>query len=346
MRIVFRVEGSPQIGLGHVMRCMALAQSLTDKQHDVFSIMSKQSQLFCQSRADWPGQIIPLDILEHRNEAEYVKQQVIDLAADWLFLDGYQFDQTYRQYLCSEHYQFAIFDDINNTGNLFADLVINGADNAQQLDYQTTAAQAELAIGSDYQVLRQEFLNLSDRQWPRRKTLTLVFGGSDTYNMTLLTLQALAKKHAAVVIPIIVITGAAYTKLNELNEFLSTSDLNITHLHDCQNMASVLANSRLAVSAAGGSQFELLACATPAILLVVADNQKLASQQVVKQGWCQVLINQQTTAEQLVNHCLALWQQPKLLESMHQKALQQPVKDGAQAIVCLMTRLSHLEKNR
>jgi UDP-2,4-diacetamido-2,4,6-trideoxy-beta-L-altropyranose hydrolase len=337
MRVVFRVECEPNIGLGHIMRCMALAQGLTRLGHQVIFIMSSVSQQFCQNRTDWLGQIIPLETVVSIDEANSIKQQCVLLEADWLILDGYQFDQDYRQTLHSDHYKFAIFDDMNNSGNLFADLVINGAHNALQLNYQTTAPYGHLAVGKGYQVLRQEFLQVTDKSWSGRKHLTLMFGGSDPYNMTLLVLQSLAKSKASM--PLVVITGAAYSSLNELKRFLSTCDLDITHHHDCQNMASVLVNSRLALSAAGGSQFELLACATPAILVVVADNQKFASQQAALQGWCLVHNNENLSADELVNNCLDLWQQADSLHNMHQKALQQTIPDGAKNIAELMLKL-------
>jgi UDP-2,4-diacetamido-2,4,6-trideoxy-beta-L-altropyranose hydrolase len=122
-----------------------------------------------------------------------------------------------------------------------------------------------------------------------------------------------------------------------LAELIKISGLDITHLHDCQNMAAVLLNTKLALSAAGGSQFELLACATPSILVVVAENQKLASQGAASQGWCQVVNSDDLSSDEWVKQCLSLWQQPELLRSMHTKALQFPVVDGAKKIVELMS---------
>ena len=46
MRVVFRVEGEPNIGLGHVMRCMALAQSLVKSGHVVFFLCRHVHNIF------------------------------------------------------------------------------------------------------------------------------------------------------------------------------------------------------------------------------------------------------------------------------------------------------------
>ncbi|MCF2948133.1 UDP-2,4-diacetamido-2,4,6-trideoxy-beta-L-altropyranose hydrolase [Paraglaciecola aquimarina] len=349
MRIVFRVEGNLKIGLGHMMRCLALAQGLTREGHQVKFITSQASQEFCQKRNDWVGKCILIEDMPLKQEAQWLKAQCENLAADWLILDGYQFDQTYRQILSANRFKFAVFDDLNDSGQLHADLVINGANNAQQLNYLKSEPKAKLAIGSAYQVLRQEFLDLDRENWSQRKTLTLMFGGSDTYNLTLPVLQNLIQSNLT--LPIVVVTGAAYSQLNKLSEVIQDAQQDISHIHDCQNMAEILLDTKLAVSAAGGSQFELLACATPAILVVVAKNQITATQHALTQAWCQVINNQvnndheltdqeitdqELTEQQISEQVISLWQQTELLHTMHSKALELPVPDGAKNIVNLM----------
>jgi UDP-2,4-diacetamido-2,4,6-trideoxy-beta-L-altropyranose hydrolase len=130
-----------------------------------------------------------------------------------------------------------------------------------------------------------------------------------------------------------------------LAEVIKSSGLDITHLHDCQSMAEELVNTKLALSAAGGSQFELLACATPSILVVVAENQTLASQDAATQGWCQVVNSDATSTDEWVTQGLSLWQQPERLLGMHQKALLYAVVDGAKNIVELMSEPKKTSEN-
>jgi len=335
MRVAFRVEGDPEIGLGHVMRCLALAQRLVAIGHEVFFFMSQRSEYFCRNRADWVGEILGITNSDKQLEPDWLVKQCTELKIHWLVLDGYQFDQNYRHTLQSDTFKLAVFDDMNNSGALYADLVINGAPNAAMHNYQLTAQNALLAIGQDYQVLRQEFLQSINNEWEKRKNLTLMFGGSDPKKLTFSVLQSLQKLSST--IPITVITGAAYDGLQDLVDLIKISALDITHLHDCQNMASVLVNTKLALSAAGGSQFELLACAVPSILVVVAGNQKNASQEAASQGWCKVFNGDDLNADELAMQCISLLQQPELLGLMHQKALQFPVVDGAKNIVELMS---------
>lgn len=335
MRVVFRVDCCPRMGMGHVMRCLAMAQGLAESGHQVFFFMTEDSLQFCRKRTDWVGEILTLPHLDKVLEPEWLVEQCVKLHADWLVLDGYHFEQTYRNGLKSHKFKLAVFDDINNSGALYADLVINGAPNAVLLDYATTAPRALLAIGQEYQVLRQEFLQANKNAWSERENLTLIFGGSDPKNLTIGLLKALSKHKPTM--PITVITGAAYHALPELQNVISNSDLEINHLHDCQNMAKVLENTRLAISAAGGSQFELRACAVPTILVVVADNQMLAIKDAANQGWCKLAESHDLNAEKLTEQALSLWQKAEDLLVMHKMALLAPVIDGAKNIVQLMS---------
>jgi UDP-2,4-diacetamido-2,4,6-trideoxy-beta-L-altropyranose hydrolase len=336
VKVLFRVEGNHAIGLGHIMRCLALAQSLVAQRHEVIFAISERSLPLCQSRVVILGKVVTLPNSCSDSEAQWLTKQCEDLAVDWLVLDGYEFQQDYRFALRSAVFKLAVFDDINDSGALYADLVINGAPNAELINYQQTAANAVLAVGEYYRILRPEFLQLADKSWSGRNCMTLMFGGSDPLNLTLSLLNLLEK--SALSMPIVVITGAAYGHLANLEKWLTTSTLAIQHLHDCQNMAEVLSKTCLAVSAAGGAQFELLACATPAILLVTAKNQLFASQQAAQQGWCEVINLEQTSITALAEQCINLWQQPQKLQHMHQQALTLTTHDGAKHIVELMAQ--------
>jgi spore coat polysaccharide biosynthesis predicted glycosyltransferase SpsG len=134
-----------------------------------------------------------------------------------------------------------------------------------------------------------------------------------------------------------VLTGAAYPHLLALNTFIKNSNLAIDHQHDCQDVAQLMGTARLAVSAAGASQFELLCCATPAVLVVLAENQQFASQQAKQQGWCKVIDYQQDDSDLGLNHILqsahSLWGQPQVLNDMHDQARLLATQSGIEHII-------------
>ncbi|MFT6898245.1 MAG: UDP-2,4-diacetamido-2,4,6-trideoxy-beta-L-altropyranose hydrolase [Paraglaciecola sp.] len=350
--IVFRVDASPIIGLGHLMRCLALSQGLGENDVEVVFVVNETTLAYCCSRHDWFGEVMVIPQMTMVDECNWLNKKCAALQADWLILDGYSFDYEYRRNVSNISASLAIFDDGNLCSVAKPDprvqLVINWATQAEQLPYREVVPNASLCVGDNFRVLRQEFLKKNNTPWLQRRGLLLMFGGSDPFDLTLPLLTLFCQ--SAVRMPIIVVTGAAYQHTRALQVVISNSELSITHLHDCQNMAQVLGNARLVISAAGASQYELLSCATPCILTVVAENQRFASEKAAKQGWCTVKQYDDTqptnTLKQLCELGLGLWQQPELLLAMHRHALEHQNEMGITRIInMLYPQATHTNKN-
>lgn len=337
--ILFRVDANATMGMGHLLRCLALVQALEKllaaTQHPIklVFVVKADTLPLCRARLDWCGDILVLpEHIQQADEPAYLAQycERQDVAA--LVLDGYQFDREYRQALSQIAVKHIVFDDNNDSGSLCADLVINGASNAQQLGYETTAPLAQLCVGSTYRLLREEFTHAELRlPWYLRSKLTLVMGGSDPRNFSLKILQQLEQQHFRAKITLA--TGGAYTHVDELKQFLTQSSLNVEHLQNCQTMAELFGQSLLVVSAAGGSQFELQAMHTPALLLVVADNQRNATAQAAKLGWCEALDCENHDNITLICQRLTdLWSTQQQLKLMHENCQSLAQHDGASKV--------------
>ncbi|WP_166424997.1 UDP-2,4-diacetamido-2,4,6-trideoxy-beta-L-altropyranose hydrolase [Paraglaciecola sp. 20A4] len=343
--IIFRVDAGSELGLGHLMRCLALAQGLEAQGVRVLFAVSQNSLLHCQSRSDWVGEIHPVAGISLYDEHHELQQLCVKEKADWLILDGYQFDFSYRKSLYLGACKLAMFDD----GQLLeADIedsqlamIINWASGAQELAYKALSPNAQRCTGGTFRVLRQEFYQVAPLTFDKRNRLIIMFGGSDPNQLT----QPLLKhfNDSFIRLPITIITGSGYQYLDSLNDAIKQSHLSIEHFHDCQQVASLFQEARLVVSAAGASQFELLHCAAPSILVVTAKNQQFASAQASKKGWC--LVSDQSTLQamggdeldtnvkeqllsQIVQKTMALWHQPEQLKKMHSNALSARQQNG------------------
>jgi UDP-2,4-diacetamido-2,4,6-trideoxy-beta-L-altropyranose hydrolase len=322
--IMFRVDANAQIGLGHLLRCLALAQGLIAEKPNLklVFVMHAESVELAKTRNDWLGdiQVLPAS-LRLKDEPLWLAEYVDKTAIKIFVLDGYQFSYSYRQAFAERSNIFKIvFDDNNDSGPLAADMVLNGANNAADMDYQQTAPKAVLCIGENYRILRQEFFQKTYiLPWNQRSKLVVVMGGSDPKNMTLQIIEGLIARGFSDALT--VVTGSAYQHISALKHVIHSSALQIEHMENCQEMALLFGQSRLVVSAAGGTQFELLACLTPALLLVVANNQLNATQESAKQGWCESIDTcLENDAQPIILRLWTLWNDQKILESMHQKA--------------------------
>jgi UDP-2,4-diacetamido-2,4,6-trideoxy-beta-L-altropyranose hydrolase len=323
MHIYFRVEGNQQVGLGHLMRCFALAQAATNNQIEVSFICTQTTADFMKSRHHWMGNVCVIpsqgssevqDIIESINASQEKsgagnsQSAAKNPTALALVLDGYQYNAEFQQSLknalatqVQQDMPLVYFDDTNST-QVFpehvADMIINGADSAHNLGYESNASKSKLCLGNHFLSLRSEFMNLPVVPLEQRHSILICFGGADTANHTLGLLAAFCHENSN--IPLCIVTGVAYQEHEALKEMLANQYLSIAsnekneginvpmpvqYIHDAQDMAELMLFSRLAISAAGGTQFELLHSYTPSLLVVVADNQIPATEKAETQGW-------------------------------------------------------------
>ncbi len=358
-KVLFRVDASASIGLGHLMRCLALAQEFAAREITSTFITNSDAIRALQSRLDWTGDVIEcrpnLSVEEEIGLFTRIcNKDKIKLAV----IDGYHFSQEYRTQLKAQGVTVICFDDSNSDNHappaLAADIIVNGAAKATRVNYAKYNPDSTLCVGDKYRVLRKEFSNLTPVPMNERTKLTISMGGSDPLDFSRALLETL--EHRKVAEQITLITGAAYPHLDWLQRFKQSTQLDLIHLHDCQTIADVFSQSRWVISAAGGSQFELQSCGTPCELLVVADNQIGATEAAVQQGWCQMLnciksnddkangdnanddaahdeANKKSIAEKAIQRMTDALDEPKRLEAMHKKALQTADSQGAERLV-------------
>ncbi|MDM7860149.1 UDP-2,4-diacetamido-2,4,6-trideoxy-beta-L-altropyranose hydrolase [Alteromonas sp. ASW11-36] len=337
MVAVFIVQASAAIGMGHLLRCLAFAQALNADGHRAIFLVDETTHALALQRRDWVGELLPHDYNAPVEEQIQQCEQQLNGAVDWLIVDGYQFDSNYWLAWRGRHYPIVLFDDAVHADIDTADVVVNPA----AMPCKTTN---NYCYGEKFRLLRDEFSNLTPSEVAERPFLTINFGGSDPSLLTLDVVRQWLEQE--VTIPLQVITGPAFTGLAKLKTLLATTSLPITHIHNAQNMADIWLNTRIAIAAAGGSQFELCACATPAILVVVADNQQQATQSAVQQGWCSSYDMRDTAAnrrsicaQHIIHEALALWHSPEQLKLMQSRALAHFAGNGAQQLVTHLKKL-------
>jgi UDP-2,4-diacetamido-2,4,6-trideoxy-beta-L-altropyranose hydrolase len=290
--ILARADASPEIGTGHVMRCLAVAEALRDDGHEV---------LFASAEST--------PAIDRRLTAEGFRRIAIagpvgeaaDLAAtrsamrlehcSAVMLDGYRFGEAYRAGLQAARIRVMAWDDLGDGGALHADLVVNAAPQAHRLPYDRMAPGAVLLLGPGYAPLRRE-LRLAAREAHHpiadRPVLLLTFGGSDPLGLTGPLLTALAARRPDDC-RLVAVVGGSNPRAAEVAALADHLGPGVAVHVDCPRMGAVMAESGLAVSAGGGTMGELAALAVPTLLVVTADNQALASQDAATLGWCDAL---------------------------------------------------------
>ncbi|WP_017444753.1 UDP-2,4-diacetamido-2,4,6-trideoxy-beta-L-altropyranose hydrolase [Gayadomonas joobiniege] len=293
--IIFRVEAGEQIGMGHLMRCISLAQAAHQVNIEAIFFVSKATFELANKLNTFTFKLHLIDHLTSDIESQLLEQITSEYKVLHYVLDGYQFSLTYRtqlkQQLMQHSIPLVILDDNGGEqhGDLVAaDIVVNPTcADGHVPDYARLVPQAKVYAGNQYRLLRNEFVEQAPNDFEKRHGIVVTMGGSDPLNYSQSCLEVLHQLN--INLPVTCLIAGGFSHKNALISFIKQLPDNFCYLYQPGNIASIFAEAKFAISAAGGTQFELYAMHTPAILLVSFNNQWRNSQSTEAQGWAKVL---------------------------------------------------------
>lgn len=281
--VLIRADASPAIGLGHVMRCLALAEICGER---ATFLTSAPPPAFV-ARVAAIGAAVDLLTASPATPDDLRETSAVARAtgAGWIVLDGYGFDGDFQAGLVADGHRVLAVDDHGHAGRYEAQAILNPNADADACLYEDRAPGTRLLLGLRFALLRAEF-----RDWPharppapeRIRRLVVTFGGSDPDNASAQVLGELAAVQDP--LEILLLVGNANPHGPALREAAARCPHPVQIAADVRNMAEHLAGCDLAVTAAGGTLVELVRVGTPAIAIVVADNQEPGAAALAQAG--------------------------------------------------------------
>jgi UDP-2,4-diacetamido-2,4,6-trideoxy-beta-L-altropyranose hydrolase len=343
MKLIVRADASTEIGTGHVMRCLALAQCWQKQGGTVIFIMSNSTPALDVRLKSEGVEII--DLAATSGSLEDAQETVIfaqKFNIDWIVIDGYQFQQDYQKIFKNYHLKTLFIDDYGHSNYYCSDIVLNQNINADQSLYQNRETYTKLLLGSSYTLLRQEF-----RKLPlQTKTISLIgtkilvtLGGGDPDNVTLKVIQALSDIKVND-LEVLVVIGASNPSYNQLNLFVQSLNFSIKLVQNVTDMPQLMAWADISIAAGGSTNWELAFMGLPSVIIVIANNQQKIAEKLHKQG---IIINlgwhQQIIPEQIGLTVQALISDRARREIMSQKGQQLIDGKGAIRVVSEMVNM-------
>ncbi len=307
MKIVFRADASSTIGTGHVMRCLALAQSVVRAGGEVVFVCRELPGHLCdeitargftvlrlpadtagaaQNDSDGPPHAAWLGT-SWQQDAAQTRAALEPLApVDWLVVDHYALDACWESTLRPLTKQLMAIDDLFDRPH-DVDLLLN-----QNILPGSSASYAgllpstcRLLLGPRYALLQGRYRELRSRIPPRGGKIERVlvyFGGVDAANLTGRSLEALlAAGCGELDIDVVVPVAGPHA---ELIRALSAR-LPGAHVHETlPSLAQLMANADLAIGACGTTSWERLSLGLPALVVTLSDNQLLIAQVLQANG--------------------------------------------------------------
>lgn len=187
-KIIFRVDGNSEIGLGHFYRILALAD-LVREEFDCFCAILQPNEFIETQILKMGIGLIRLDQFDFEKLSgnKDTERVPFDLAQhlkgnEIVVLDGYQFDNYYQKKIKEFGCKLVYIDDVYKECP-FADVIINHALSASPSKYRNT--NAKILLGPDYALLRKEFLEVAKKIIIKNKfdTVFLCFGGADVEDL-------------------------------------------------------------------------------------------------------------------------------------------------------------------
>lgn len=269
-KVIFRADGNAQIGLSHIIRCLALSEilqnefsmrfALAELTPEVLSLLNNTKLTF-----------IPL--LGPNSETAFLDHIKSDEIA---VLDGYSFTQAFQQSVRARAKKLVFTDDLVS-GHQVADVVINHSGGVSKNDYEAESY-TQFCLGPHYAVLPPEFLRTDGFGLPSVNGPVFVsLGGADPKNMSLTVLKAIQQVDD--MLPVQLVLEPFHPNRPAIEAF-QTQLPNLTVLQNltANQIVSELQQCSLAITACSTIAYEVCAINRPLIAVATADSQARLAQ--------------------------------------------------------------------
>lgn len=326
-RIAFRADASLEMGSGHVMRCLTLADALSEQGAEChFICRTHQGNLaelitarghHCHLLAIEPDseqEPAEVPLLAHASwlgcgweqDATQTLAILTDRHPDWLVVDHYALDDRWEQMMRPHVGMIMVIDDLADRSHE-CDLLLDQNLGRQPDDYrERVPPHCMLLVGPHYALLRPEFAalrgySLQRRQIPTLKKVLITMGGVDKPNATSRVLEALRQAPLPLDCRICVVMGAKSPWLEQVETLAATLPWPTEVRINVSNMAELMADSDLAIGAAGSTSWERCCLGLPTLMFVIADNQREVAHNLMSAGAAAVYMLTDNLEENVIN---------------------------------------------
>ena len=341
MQVLIRCDASESIGGGHAMRCLALGQELQRGGNDVSFATRTGADMIGDRATSYGLALHTLSEADPSADLEATEDLAQQLGADWVLVDGAALVDNLAAPL-SHRWQVLALDDRGFAappGSHFH--VLNTNVWATPADYSGFAPR-DLLLGRDFVLLREEFHDtLPIAGQPTIARLLVLAGASDPTGFALRLLEGLEGKFSSN-LAIDVVVGPMNRRRTELENLAARAPQICLHF-DPPDMAALMRQADLAISASGGTLWELYALGIPTIAVVIAENQRRNAVWLSEKGFPAVVADD---AHQAANSALQLADSASLRQNLATREQQLIDSRGVARVVDFISAATRLGKKK
>ncbi len=288
MKILFRLDASSNVGLGHLRRTMALAKALAQRNHASFFLI------------DGHGEELPIPLLFPR-----VNSSVENAPWDIVIVDSYSIKPREYQELATCARRCVVVSDGKDNGFACDALIDHNVYATEAMYAHRQSGKTLLWVGPQYAMMQEEIVRARSQfvMRPKAQTLLLTLGGGTNRDAILYWLDCIARNVNDV--QIVLLTSAPV---------LLPDGIRCRVICAPPDVGMVMSQADIALSAAGVTSLELACIGVPAMHVVLADNQTLGAHAAEREG---IGINLGSAEQWNPNKFLKAYEQLRSADNRH-----------------------------
>ena len=282
MNIAFRVDASKYIGIGHLMRCIALSEELNKRRHNCYFLIRLNDNKLIDNLKQNKISYKRIEKTATLNEdLDFVLKFSNKNNINWIITDYYDLNSSYCRKLKEKNYKILSVDDYAQI-HYYSDIVVNQNIGSEKIHF-SSEIYTKFLLGPKYVMMRDELLNKNNKKKIKDvQKLLITMGGSDHDNYTLKVLKSLKDLNEN--INVILVVGPLNPNYIKLKRFVKKMNVNIQLINSPKKISDIYLKSDIAISAGGTSCYELSYYGIPNLIITVAENQLNIAKEFDRRG--------------------------------------------------------------
>ena len=311
--VVFRADASFDIGTGHVMRCLTLADLLRLHGFECHFICRELLGNLCDAielrgftchRLQLPATPYSDESTSHsawlsvsqKQDAAETRAVIDQVRPTWIVVDHYALDRHWEQLAKPVDARLLVIDDLADRAHI-CEILLDQNMGRDVIDYSQLAPEnCATLVGPKYALLRPEFAQHRNASLARRgngafRHILVSMGGVDRDNVMRRILESMSRIDLPEGVYITVVLGNNAPWTDDISHYSTQMPVPVSVLTGVNNMAQLMSDADVAVGAAGSTSWERCCLGLPTLIAVLADNQKSAADEMARRGVAILLQN-------------------------------------------------------